>query len=472
MLIRSEDAQANSLSTFGRFEHLRLAGMAGRYTGSYLDQWYDWRAGWITTQSDVDGSFTPLGEAHEGLVMTADDKARQTAHGLIQSYIGPDHKVIDMKAFYSALVQALREVRRFAEKASSLPVMMSPPTIDVNQGPRRLCFHDALREEKLVSASQRIGRGFHYVLLVGLSTVALPAEVSPQKPNRQTVSRNQEQFRIYADADAPGYDYYQQDPPSLRYCQNRCAEHAKCRAFTYNTAKKVCFLKHKASARLKFNAGAITGRKSGVKKFIIRKNRDAPGNDYERLDPPTLTSCQRLCGADIECKAFTYNAAKKVCFLKYKGDIPLVPFKEAVAGIKVAQTRSTRAGGITEVPLEHYGGTFRVPVLINDILLLHFMVDSGASSVVIPFDVFGTLSRTGTLDVSDVGDEGKCIVADGSETPCFSVRIRKLKVGSHVVTNVDGTVMGLESDLLLGQSFLRRFKSWSIDNNRQVLILE
>jgi predicted ATP-dependent protease len=28
-----------------------------------------------------------------------DAKARETAHGLIQSYIGQDHKVIDMKAF-------------------------------------------------------------------------------------------------------------------------------------------------------------------------------------------------------------------------------------------------------------------------------------------------------------------------------------------------------------------------------------
>ena len=44
--------------------------------------------------------------------MTDDDKARETAKGLIQGYIGPDHKVIDMKAFYSALVQALRDVQR------------------------------------------------------------------------------------------------------------------------------------------------------------------------------------------------------------------------------------------------------------------------------------------------------------------------------------------------------------------------
>lgn len=33
-----------------------------------------------------------------------DDKTRETARGLIQGYIGSDHKVIDMKAFYLALV--------------------------------------------------------------------------------------------------------------------------------------------------------------------------------------------------------------------------------------------------------------------------------------------------------------------------------------------------------------------------------
>jgi hypothetical protein len=37
--------------------------------------------------------------------MTRD--AQQIAHGLIQGYIGPDHKVIDMKVFFGALVQAL-----------------------------------------------------------------------------------------------------------------------------------------------------------------------------------------------------------------------------------------------------------------------------------------------------------------------------------------------------------------------------
>jgi hypothetical protein len=41
-----------------------------------------------------------------------DARAREIAQGLIQGYIGPDPRVIDMKALYAALVQALREARR------------------------------------------------------------------------------------------------------------------------------------------------------------------------------------------------------------------------------------------------------------------------------------------------------------------------------------------------------------------------
>jgi hypothetical protein len=37
--------------------------------------------------------------------------ADKTATALIQSYLGPDHKVIDMAKFHSGLSQALREAR-------------------------------------------------------------------------------------------------------------------------------------------------------------------------------------------------------------------------------------------------------------------------------------------------------------------------------------------------------------------------
>ncbi|MGI9403966.1 MAG: hypothetical protein ACR2OF_05610 [Hyphomicrobium sp.] len=40
-----------------------------------------------------------------------DAKAHAKARAL-QGYLGPYHKVIDMKAFYSALVQALKDARQ------------------------------------------------------------------------------------------------------------------------------------------------------------------------------------------------------------------------------------------------------------------------------------------------------------------------------------------------------------------------
>jgi hypothetical protein len=35
-------------------------------------------------------------------------EAEKIAHALLQGYCGPNHKIIDMKGFYGALVQALQ----------------------------------------------------------------------------------------------------------------------------------------------------------------------------------------------------------------------------------------------------------------------------------------------------------------------------------------------------------------------------
>jgi len=47
-----------------------------------------------------------------------------------------------------------------------------------------------------------------------------------------------------------------------------------------------------------------------------------------------------------------------------------------------------------------------------------------------------------------------------------------LKVGDIVLENVVGSVGSSNSSLLLGQSFLGRFKSWSIDNAKHELVLQ
>jgi hypothetical protein len=45
-------------------------------------------------------------------------------------------------------------------------------------------------------------------------------------------------------------------------------------------------------------------------------------------------------------------------------------------------------------------------------------------------------------------------------------------VGDHEATNVTASVAPVNGGLLLGQSFLRHFGSWSFDNGRGVLVLD
>jgi clan AA aspartic protease (TIGR02281 family) len=117
------------------------------------------------------------------------------------------------------------------------------------------------------------------------------------------------------------------------------------------------------------------------------------------------------------------------------------------------------------------GGTFAVPVTINNQLTLKFVVDSGASDVSIPTDVVSTLVRTGTISDADFLGSQTYKLADGSTVPSQRFQIRSLKVGSRTLENVTASIAPIAGQLLLGQSFLRRFESWSIDNGRSALIL-
>jgi uncharacterized protein len=132
---------------------------------------------------------------------------------------------------------------------------------------------------------------------------------------------------------------------------------------------------------------------------------------------------------------------------------------------------SASTGAPIGIPLEVEGGTLAVPVQINGVITLKFIVDSGAADVSIPADVVLTLVRTGTLTSSDFTGQQTYTLADGSTVPSMTFTIRTLKVGEVTLQNVRGSIANIKGSLLLGQTFLNRFKAWSIDNEKQVLLL-
>ncbi len=75
------------------------------------------------------------------------------------------------------------------------------------------------------------------------------------------------------------------------------------------------------------------------------------------------------------------------------------------------------------------------------------------------------------MSPQDFLDKRAYTLADGSRELSLRFRIRSLRVGNVELRDVIASVVPSEGSLLLGQSFLSRLKSWSIDNERQVLVI-
>jgi predicted aspartyl protease len=127
--------------------------------------------------------------------------------------------------------------------------------------------------------------------------------------------------------------------------------------------------------------------------------------------------------------------------------------------------------GSESIGMEREGGVYVIPVRFNDTITLNAIVDSGASDVSIPVDIVSTLIRTKTITDQDFLGQQTYILADGSKVPSQRFRIRSLKVGSITIENVVASIASVNGEILLGQSFLNRFKSWSVDNEQHTLIL-
>jgi clan AA aspartic protease (TIGR02281 family) len=123
------------------------------------------------------------------------------------------------------------------------------------------------------------------------------------------------------------------------------------------------------------------------------------------------------------------------------------------------------------IPLVREHGTLQVPVLVNGKISLNFTIDSGASDVSIPTNVFYTLISAGTVSPQDFLDKRIYKLADGSTQYSQRFRIRSLRVGNLELRDVIASVVPSAGSLLLGQSFLSRLKSWSIDNEHQALLI-
>ena len=121
---------------------------------------------------------------------------------------------------------------------------------------------------------------------------------------------------------------------------------------------------------------------------------------------------------------------------------------------------------------KHPGGGFTIAGRVNDAVSLTFILDTGASDVLIPDEVARELERAGKLEQGDFIGTRTYVLSDGSKVPSRRVLLRELTVGGQTVANVTASIGRPGSPPLLGQSFLSKFASWTLDNERNVLVLK
>lgn len=119
------------------------------------------------------------------------------------------------------------------------------------------------------------------------------------------------------------------------------------------------------------------------------------------------------------------------------------------------------------IKLTEDGGTFLVSVLIDGKHTQELVVDSGSTSISLPYE----MAKEMGLEPESGDRKIKVQLADGSLVDAFEKTIPSVRVGKFTVENVEAIVLSpvaVKAPPLLGMSFLGNFK-FEIDKNRAEL---
>lgn len=124
-----------------------------------------------------------------------------------------------------------------------------------------------------------------------------------------------------------------------------------------------------------------------------------------------------------------------------------------------------------KIKLENYGGVYKVWVKVGNVKQ-HFILDSGASDISLSVESERELINNGVLKQEDYIIPALYRLADGSIIKCRRLVLPEMTIGGFTVTNIVASVGVSDSPLLLGRSFLDKFRKWSVDNLSNELFLE
>jgi len=133
--------------------------------------------------------------------------------------------------------------------------------------------------------------------------------------------------------------------------------------------------------------------------------------------------------------------------------------------------KSKQSNVISLIPKE--GGVYEIPVIINGVLKISFILDSGAAGITLSSDVALTLMRTGSINQADFLEPQKFILADGTVVENDVVNLKSIEIGDKKIENISASISpNIEAPILIGTSVLESLGKITIDYKRGILIIK
>lgn len=216
-------------------------------------------------------------------------------------------------------------------------------------------------------------------------------------------------------------------------------------------------------------------RQSFVTKCIqsIKMSSDKPVND-------TLAERFCNCAADImeqrkirienmedlsNPSSLLYNE------IAYKCGSPFLEKSDMAKDWKASNYNDIVGPSIDSVPVISIMGIHKIKIRIGNEVRV-WMIDSGASDLLISEEFGKTLKAKGLLSEANFIGEGRYSLADNRIVTCKRYKIDSIQIGHMVVNNIILATSKNAVEFLAGKSLLNKFSQWSIDNQNSFLILK
>jgi predicted aspartyl protease len=128
---------------------------------------------------------------------------------------------------------------------------------------------------------------------------------------------------------------------------------------------------------------------------------------------------------------------------------------------------------VNRIKLKDVSGVYELPVTLNGVLTMDFILDLGASDVSISPDVFLVLVKSGTVHDEDFIGSQTYQFADGTTVKSDVINLKSIRIGGKVIENIRASVSkSVNTPLLLGQSAMKKLTNYKIDVEKKVLVIE